>query len=684
MMPSILVTITTLFLLLPLYSLCDDLKDIKSVNSKSADTELDEELRWLKEESFIIVASLTPERVQEAPSSVTVFTHEEIKSMGATTVDEILRFVPGFDMARETFGGSMTMNYIRGHMTYNRMLFLFDGERLNDAFRGADCLINRNIPVYNIKRIEIIRGPGSAIYGSNAFSGVVNIVPFDDVTNGLIHAGDLGRKGGALNYSGEHKKVRFTGFVNVYTDHGDFFKGITDKFNHTGNVRDPQKGYDLSAKLNYEDLSLKFRYIDRSLDKFLGMGVIGEGSYFNRSDFSQLLVSGNYKHTLLDDTISLDASAGYSSETDDMLVLQLLSGTAFIASLPLLTVKEDAFGGIYDKTDSIHSKLDFSWKAWDSNRFSWGISYQYIWVADMKMYASHNTHNPLEYYGAIRTFTGEQNWADENATRNIFAFYVEDRQEISDFLIFTLGSRFDRYSDFGSTLNPRSAITFKTSPSSTLKLMYGSAFRAPNFGELYTKNNPLLIGNPDLKPEKINTYELAYNKALSGVATLELVYYYNHLKDLIQFAPQTNITILSPWINSGEIKTQGVETEIKLDPTKNLSLRVTYSRILDSKENDTKTDVAQSINAGSFVTNYSIGDLNLNLSAIFKEKIKDSPYNDGCTFLNSSIQYKFFDHFGLGFTLNNITNIEYKNYSPIVNMEIPHRGRTVYVSIEYQ
>ncbi|MDQ7090431.1 MAG: TonB-dependent receptor plug domain-containing protein [Methylococcales bacterium] len=134
------------------------------------------------EEVMVSVATKTNKNIKTVPSSVTVFTAVEIRSMGIKSVQELLNFVPGFQSTRESRVNQGSMVSARGASTpqtsYN-ILFMLDGHRLNDVSSGGAMIANRYLTTANIKQIEVIRGPGSALYGTNAFSGVVNIITKD-------------------------------------------------------------------------------------------------------------------------------------------------------------------------------------------------------------------------------------------------------------------------------------------------------------------------------------------------------------------------------------------------------------------------------------------------------------------------------------------------------------------------
>lgn len=167
---------------------------------------------------IVISASKSEEEIVDAPSSVIVFTHKEIESMGISSLEELLNFVPGFQTTRDVEQGTATRISARGRSSAlsESILFLLNGQRLNDLYTGGASLLNRMIPVENIKQVEIIRGPGSALYGSNAFLGVVNIQTLDDINSFDIKFGTENSREIAANFTQDYGAVKIAGFLKAF------------------------------------------------------------------------------------------------------------------------------------------------------------------------------------------------------------------------------------------------------------------------------------------------------------------------------------------------------------------------------------------------------------------------------------------------------------------------------------
>ena len=139
----------------------------------------------------ISVATKTEQNLSLAPSSVTVFDHATIQRMGVENVYDLLNYVPGFQVTRAVdLAGESRINARGVSSEKGHVLVMINGQRLNETYFGRATLYNRYLVTHNVKRVEVIRGPGSAIYGSNAFLGVVNIITEEEKNNVRIQAGE--------------------------------------------------------------------------------------------------------------------------------------------------------------------------------------------------------------------------------------------------------------------------------------------------------------------------------------------------------------------------------------------------------------------------------------------------------------------------------------------------------------
>ena len=197
-----------------------------------------EELMQIK----VSVASRYEETSLDSPASVTVISEQEITNLGVKTLTELFNYVPGFQDFMSTHESNRSMILARGLSDiYGRnLLFMIDGKRINDEYTGGVTYGNHLISLINVKQVEFIRGPGSALYGSNAFSGVINIITNKQNTAQVI----LGNNNSRGVYGAFNKKISnysFDGHINFHKNDGETYYNLTDKNGSNKSTQDPQE-----------------------------------------------------------------------------------------------------------------------------------------------------------------------------------------------------------------------------------------------------------------------------------------------------------------------------------------------------------------------------------------------------------------------------------------------------------
>jgi len=273
--------------------------------------------------------------------------------------------------------------------------------------------------------------------------------------------------------------------------------------------------------------------------------------------------------------------------------------------------------------------------------------------------------------------------------RQSFYGVIQDEYMIKDDMIFTIGARYDYYDDIGSTINPRLALVWQQKDNLTIKLMYGRAFRAPTFGELYYINNPAVRGNEDLDPETIDTYEIAFNYRAKLHTKLNFFYY--EAKDIIDY-------IELPGASLGEKTAQnlkdqnayGVELEIEYPVTQNIDLIGNYS-YQHSEDAETKDRIAnapvhQVFSQLQYRTNKN---WNTNLQYFYIGKryrdTTDTRANvDANHLVNLTIQRKnIFKNLDILLSARNLFDEEYFEPSDIIEKDYPMPGRSIFAELRY-
>lgn len=614
------------------------------------------------------VASKSEEGVLDAPSSVMVFTHKEIETMGISSLEELLNYVPGFQTSRDIEQGTANRISARGRSTAlsESILFLVNGQRMNDLYTGGISIINRLIPVENIKQVEIIRGPGSALYGSNAFLGVVDIITFDNANSAHFKLGSDNEREIAVNFAKLSGDFKISGFFKGFSSEGYEYKDVTDVFGKTGETTDPIKGIDAFLTLEYKSLTVHARHMERSLQNFLTFGALANN--VNNENTKQYSVDANFK-TQLSDKFDLEFTAGYSQDEWKSQALLIPAG---LEIAPDFSLSSNFNGGPYLKSYNLNVNVDAFFRIAESNELIAGLSTVRSAISDVMNLMNYNPIS-LEYQGEIAEFEDDSNNFNKKETRNIFGFYLQDKQTIGDNISLTAGIRYDNYNDFGSSFNPRFAFIYSTPIDSKIKFMFGKAFRAPNFLELYDKNNPVDFGNSKLEAEKVQTFEVAYVQKLSNLAAT-ITYFNNTISDQIvlgaPIASEFNPLGAPSFVNGADLETKGLEIDFKYSPLDNILVAGTLTKLFDADNLQMPSTFA------SLIFNYNKNNFNININGIYRDKINLMPSQDAYFVFNTAITYSITNTIKTQLKVANLFDEEYSTFSLVFPKGVINPGRT--------
>ena len=522
------------------------------------------------------IASGTETPLDKAPAIATVITADDIAAMGATDIDQVLETVPGLHVGRTD--QAFTPKYlIRGIATAlnPQTLVLINGIPITTLFAGNRGNAWAGMPVKAIARIEVIRGPGSAVYGADAFSGVINIVTRNAADMpGLetgIRGGSFNTRGAWVNYGGRRGD----------TDIGFSLEGeSTDGWAATVS-RDFQTTLDglfgshaslAPGPLNTMKRTLEARLeIERGPSRlragYQGRDHIGTGAGIGLAlDPNGRAASHRYN---VDYTLSASPSQDWNLENR----VSYYRYTQHVIR-NFLIFPPGAFGGAFPdgfignpEYIEANARYDFSAVFTGLDRHRLRLGGGFYWGDMSKVQESKNFTIALMSGNAV--FLPRPNGLEDvSDTPDAF---LPEKQRTSRYLFaqdewkpaarwqVTTGLRYDRYSDFGDTVNPRAALVWTASDSVTAKLLYGRAFRAPSFTELYASGNPVTVGNPGLKPETIDSYELGLSQRISPDLLCALNVFEYRINDLITLQPGAGG--VSRAENTGGRRGRGAEVE---------------------------------------------------------------------------------------------------------------------------
>lgn len=473
--------------------------------------EPDESELFRAEQDLVTVASRYAQTVRQAPSIVTVITAGEMRRAGHRTLSDVLRSMPGVyvSVAKE----SRDLAWFRGVTSSdnNKILLLIDGVPWYDGVY-THAWIDEYVPLDHVRQVEVIKGPGSALYGTNAFSGVINVVTWDgrSLDGGFVRAvaGSDGRFGASAVYAdllpvrGQEVEVR--AYVRALTVDGD---GMDTVPRGRRDVRglDPRRSINGGFKLGLGGFDLSIDLIDYRHTYFVNEQDDALDVLLNSDEDFAL----NYRNLFLHTRYDIDL--GTLGRVSPYLYSQRHDNPGSYAWFDDLSVEGDeaVWQGTLVETEK------------DSTRHGVGIEAALVpaaahaTVAGAGIEAVHVLQLEDLYFEDLShdatqpsTFQAAPGWITD-------AFlYAQHTWTTAWWLELTGGARVDYHSYFGGFVSPRMGMLLVPTDSLLVKLLYGRAFRAPNARELLVEvgtdgdgGNLFTNGNPDLSPELIDTIE---------------------------------------------------------------------------------------------------------------------------------------------------------------------------------
>ena len=507
-------------------------------------------------------AAVIDERTMDSPSAMTVITAEEIEAHGWRTLADVLASVRGFYVTYDrTYSYLGVRGFGRPGDFNTRVLILCDGQPANDiiyGFGGIDR--NLHVDMQMVKRIQVMHGPGAAVYGDGAFFAVVNIVTFDgDDPAGARVASGYGSHGRANAFAavglpiGAHGSLQLSG--NVFRHEGDdlYWPEYDDPSTNHGVFvdGDGEKAEHLYGKYRHGGLQATAAWARRDKD----------------------IPTGEYGMTFNDRG---------ATQSDDRLSLGL-SGVRVLSDKSTLrgriSYDEYHFRGdyVYDDTETgtpseRYIQRDFTEGRWWSGDAQWagvlGRDHRYLIGAGFRAATT-----ALQQSFIVDPF---ESYLDaDNAVNNI-GLYAQDQWRIARSTELYLGLRYDKYHSFGGNLAARGAFVTRPDQETSFKLIYGGAFRAPNVYELYYWDGISLKANPDLQPEQGRSWEFVAERTLARDVSAHLAVFRNDIDQLIDQHVDESDSLLV-FRNSGGVDMQGLDLEVDAHLLSGLHGRVSAS-----------------------------------------------------------------------------------------------------------
>lgn len=628
-------------------------------------------------------STLRDESLKTVPSAVTVFTHDQLEKFGIDYLYELLSLVPGYQFDR---GADSGVNYTfssrgrRNGSLAREVLVVMDGRILASPRSGSTDVSLPFIPLEQIERVEIICGPGSAIYGSSAFSGVINIVSRATQNSVKIELGSEDRRSGSVMVAKPIGDWSTNLYARVYEDDGQSYL-LKDSFSGVPLVtQDPRRMVDFDLGVKRNDTQFHLAYHETTAEDFYTLENTQNGFNYFGSWLKQFSLQQGIH---IWDGVNSQIYIGYLANQQDLNVAVAGAGTLAKISrpssnAPLLT--KITFAG-----ENYNLRITNNWTLDDHSEILVGAE----WKREKETEASvRNNFDlgqlsrgeiPINYYGDF-SHSASLGGMDLFESAGLYGQY---QRSLSQHTGLTLGLRYDKHDDFGGHSSPRLGLVHQLTEAQTIKLLYGEAYRTPSLSEVDSANNPLTQGGAGLTYEMVKTWDLIWMANWSDTSLVVSGFRNNYRDPIVAGFIGTTRT----FVNAIDEKSDGVSMEMKQYLTQQWSLRATYTHFL----NLPKTAFREAKNLASAELNFNEGRWNWNLLGYHQGHryvlgANNSLHElDDFWVFNSKLRYRFQQGFNLSLQLKNMQDLNFSTPAQGVNLSqgVPNRGRELSLTVDW-
>lgn len=533
------------------------------------------------------IATASKQTTTQAPAVVTLITAEDIKATGASNLVDVLEGVPGIHIRTSQFANRPLIQFRGAKAT--QTLLMVNGASMKDLVWGFG-IFWKGFPASIIERIEIIRGPGSALFGADAAAGVINIIT---KTAGKIKQSEAGVRIGSFNT------------LTTWMQHGDnwggFDIGLTAELSSTDGhspliQRDAQTATDElfgtsvsyapgKAQYGWRNQDIRFSiakdhwrilldYVTKS-DLEIGLtgaGVLDPTTLANDRRYD---IDWIYNNSDLSENWDIDMELRYQD-------LNYNSGNGF---LERPAGYRNTLGlyprGVVNHMESAERRIIFETSGLYTGiknhalRIGTGYTWQDLYIVRQHVNSGTGPDgSPLPAASSVVDVSNSPFAFAPEKTRIISHIFVQDIWNISPAWELTAGTRYDKYSDFGGTMNPRLALVWLSSEKLTSKLIYGQAFRDPSYQELFAETSRSLP-NPNLAPESSKTIDLSFSYIPIRSLQLGTNFFIFDQSDII--VPVEVGKSKKQFQNTGDHQIKGIELETRWQAADNISFYINYT-----------------------------------------------------------------------------------------------------------
>ncbi|MDD3740614.1 MAG: TonB-dependent receptor [Bacteroidales bacterium] len=609
----------------------------------------------------IVSATKVSQEIKEVPATIYIISAKQIEEAGYFTLEEVLSDLPGFQF--RNILGLNSYVFQRGIPNQNNLtLLLIDGVMVNELNSGG-FYGGGQYNLSNIDRIEVIYGPSSVIYGTNAVSGIINIVTKSakDARFGInTIAGNFNTFASDFNYcyvsENEDFGISVAGMIKK-SDKADLRSEAGDN-NWSDLMENYENDYTFDLKADYKDFSFGTNYMYKQTSNST---LIKSTDTFYKdygTEWNIQFVNNYLKYNKL-----LNDKLNFSSV--------LYNRNATVLGNSIYYVTDTAQIGYFRPNNLSGIESILSLKANDLLSVDGGFSFEYERLSES---------NSWSFSDSV-TIKPPKPDKPDILDNYLVSIFFEPKLNFFNHLYILTGVRFDQSSIYDQITTPKAALMLNIKKHS-FRISYSEAFRAPKPWD-YTYG----LGNTDLLPEEMQSIEGSYSFATKFLI-LDIIGYKNKLENAIS---QESLLDGNRWINRGEINTDGVEVFLRYSKKRLSSfVNYTYNLSYDENGNDIPEIAKHSANAG---ITYSFNKhFRINLRANYcgrKENTKEiettnSIYIDPYLILHSSLMITNLNGFTIKFSVKNLLNEEYYHTSNRMPDRYRQPQRTFLLTVGYR
>jgi outer membrane receptor for ferrienterochelin and colicin len=468
-------------------------------------------------EETVVTASRTAQSPLDAPNSTSIITEQDIRLSGITKLPELLRRLAGIDIMETT--GSQTEVSMRGfnQRLSNKVLVLVDGRSVYTDLLGATIWSDLPVGVEDLERIEVVRGPGSALYGADAFNGVINLI---------TKPPGEGKSGANVGY-GDHNASHVALWTNKRE--GELSYRLTAGYDYQPRwSREVPPGSVAQTYLADQNASLSSAHATAEVNRHFGKDIVAGVAGAYQDGFTEILGVG---------PVNDDIIKGVNTQA-----AAWVNGKHFeVRSFWTYTVGQSAVNATYAGQSQLLSSY---------HTHVVDVEAQYIDQFETGRGVQHDLHIGANY----RLKQVEWTYLDRDEAEHHFGLFFHDEVKIGPQFAIVGDYRADYVPYLQRIVNsPRASLLVHPTPKSTIRGIVATAFRTPTFLESYIGlpvQLPVQAGTLDgphvqtqIEPEQIFTTELGYLNSESDYFTFDSAFFYNHANNLIEVRPNTPITV---------------------------------------------------------------------------------------------------------------------------------------------